>query len=161
MQKRADQLVAGDIIRGSIFPIGGEWEFSKMMTATVVRAEREVQVRGRGRITLVLNTTDFKLEDFYTVVWGDRQFEVLPKLTLWTAIYSHCIGIDAYLFLMEGNVDWAERTDENVAEMLGLKYYEPKAGETLAVAPIVNHTITNLSDLRDDKGNKLPVLKAE
>jgi hypothetical protein len=73
-------------------------------------------------------------------------------------LYTHEYGNDSYLFLVESMDDVTVPLNERkVAEMLGLPFDVDT--DVVHSARLINHSIANPTDIRDHKGNPLPIYK--
>ncbi len=142
MKKPTNQLRAGDEIR----------EKTCMGTIRVVRLDRV-----NARVLRIIGVDQKGVDrSFLADEW--EEYVVLLPLSLAAAIHQHDHGADAYLFLVEEGV-MLEDDDAHVANLLKINF-DTDAGESLIVAQ-ADHLFSNLRDMRNEKGELLPIYRAD
>jgi hypothetical protein len=141
MKKRAEDLCEGDVILTS--------DDSPLTVEEAIHSvtNNYIYIKVSGRSGGVFT---FKAPPH-------AEFKVVT-MQLWAALHTHEFGNDSYLFLVDATEDITLPIDETkVAKMLGLDF--SITTEVVHSARLVNHSIANITDLRDHKGNPLPIYK--
>jgi hypothetical protein len=137
--KRAEELCEGDVI----------------VFKGIHLAVKDVQHPFHDIVRLVIDSRKGRV--FVIHIPTSREFSVVTH-QLWTALYTHEYGNDSYLFLVESMDDVTVPLNERkVAEMLGLPFDVDT--DVVHSARLINHSIANPTDIRDHKGNPLPIYK--